>query len=222
MAVADEDRAAKRKESIKRARAKYNLSEKGQRRAREYAKKYRAENRDVLLPKMRQYAKTYRIKQPEKAKKTQAKMRSNPEYRERARLASKAWRRANPDRIRDLSEKYYKRTKEAQVRKAIEWQRQNKEKFRVNQHNRRARVKNAPGKLSPGIIDRLMIGQGGKCVYCKTCLASGKRHLDHRMPLALGGSNSDDNVQLLCASCNCSKRHSHPDDFARKVALKND
>ena len=42
------------------------------------------------------------------------------------------------------------------------------------------------------------------------------QHLDHIMPLALGGSNTDDNIQLLRARCNLQKRAKHPVDFMRE------
>lgn len=38
-------------------------------------------------------------------------------------------------------------------------------------------------------------------------------HIDHIMPLALGGSNTDDNIQLLRQRCNNQKCAKHPVDF---------
>ena len=43
---------------------------------------------------------------------------------------------------------------------------------------------------------------GGKCVEC---LAKENIHYDHIIPFSLGGSNTIDNLQILCASCNLSK-----------------
>ena len=43
---------------------------------------------------------------------------------------------------------------------------------------------------------------GGKCVEC---LAKENIHYDHIIPFSLGGSNTKDNLQILCASCNLSK-----------------
>lgn len=38
----------------------------------------------------------------------------------------------------------------------------------------------------------------------------GERHIDHVMPLRLGGSNYIENIQLLCRPCNLSKGSKHP------------
>lgn len=40
--------------------------------------------------------------------------------------------------------------------------------------------------------------------------------MDHIMPLALGGTNTDDNIQLLCPTCNRSKHAKHPVDFMQQ------
>jgi 5-methylcytosine-specific restriction endonuclease McrA len=38
-------------------------------------------------------------------------------------------------------------------------------------------------------------------------------HLDHIVPLAIGGTNTDDNIQLLRQKCNQQKSAKHPIDF---------
>ena len=45
----------------------------------------------------------------------------------------------------------------------------------------------------------------------------GKYHVDHRMPLSLGGSNYPDNLQLLCPTCNLSKSATHPDIYEKQI-----
>jgi 5-methylcytosine-specific restriction endonuclease McrA len=40
--------------------------------------------------------------------------------------------------------------------------------------------------------------------------------MDHIIPLALGGANTDDNIQLLRATCNLQKHTKHPIDFMQQ------
>lgn len=85
--------------------------------------------------------------------------------------------------------------------------------YRIYSHARRARKKEVGGKLSSGIADRLFTIQCGKCACgCKQPLGD-DYHLDHIMPLALGGSNTDNNIQLLRSKCNMQKSAKHPVDF---------
>lgn len=57
--------------------------------------------------------------------------------------------------------------------------------------------------------------KNGKCKACSKASHSvgDNYHLDHIMPLALGGPNTDDNIQLLRQRCNNQKSKKHPVDF---------
>lgn len=63
------------------------------------------------------------------------------------------------------------------------------------------------------IQDKLLVLQRGRCACCRCDLRNEKYHLDHHMPLALGGAHDDRNMQLLCKTCNLSKHSKHPVDF---------
>jgi hypothetical protein len=54
---------------------------------------------------------------------------------------------------------------------------------------------------------RLEERAGNRCEYCRAPQAAcGYRfHLEHIVPIALGGADSDDNRALACASCNLAK-----------------
>src|SRR5262249_15303495 len=48
--------------------------------------------------------------------------------------------------------------------------------------------------------------QGGRCSWCGVILASKYRpNIDHIFPLAFGGDDSLENIQLLCGRCNQGK-----------------
>jgi len=46
----------------------------------------------------------------------------------------------------------------------------------------------------------------GRCPSCNGSLCEGGEW-DHRVPLALGGTNDDENWQILCRTCHSSKSH---------------
>jgi len=68
--------------------------------------------------------------------------------------------------------------------------------------------------LSEDIKERLFTSQTGLCTVCDLPLTSNSE-IDHVMPLSLGGSNTDDNVQLLHGLCNRRKSGKHPEDFMK-------
>lgn len=94
------------------------------------------------------------------------------------------------------------------------WNADNQERRRINKRNYRARM--AGGKLSIGLAGRLFKLQLGKCACgCKQPLGD-DYHMDHIMPLALGGTNTDDNIQLLRSICNLQKSAKHPVNFMQE------
>lgn len=42
----------------------------------------------------------------------------------------------------------------------------------------------------------------GKCVNCGS---KGDLERDHDIPFSKGGTNTPENIQLLCSKCNCEK-----------------
>jgi 5-methylcytosine-specific restriction endonuclease McrA len=157
---------------------------------------YNASYRAANAERKRQNDAAWHTANADRVRQNKAAYRAaNPE---RMRELSAAWREANPERIREL--------------KTV-WKAANPEAVRIYNHTRRARKKQSGGKLSRGITAKLMKFQKGRCACCKSNLSETGHHLDHVMPLALGGSNDDDNVQLLCPPCNMSKGSNNPVDF---------
>ena len=124
----------------------------------------------------------------------------------------KAYLSANASKIRARGAAY--RAANPESRKAIwsAWAKSNPEALRINSQNRRSRKRSAGGRLSHNLSARLFKLQKGKCPCCKQPLGD-DYHLDHIIPLALGGSNTDDNIQLLRAICNLQKHAKHPVEF---------
>ena len=122
---------------------------------------------------------------------------------------NRVWQIANPERMRAYNRTW--KIANPEKRKACErtWKIANHEKRRIYWHNRRARKLSNGGILSKDLSDKLFKQQKGKCACCYEPLGS-NYHLDHIMPLALGGKNEDWNIQLLRAECNSRKGAKHP------------
>lgn len=183
-----EERAARKRESDARSRAKHRDSEKRRK------DEWKAANPE-------RYAATieaWRAKNAEHIKSVTAEYRAK--NRERRRLANAAWRAAN---------------KESHDRAKAAWKAANPDKSRVYKQNRRAKESESNGRLSPGLADRLIKLQRDRCAVCGDALG-GDYHLDHVVPLALGGENVDSNIQLLHSHCNRSKSFTHPVDFMQR------
>ena len=111
------------------------------------------------------------------------------------------YREANPEKVKDAKRKY----REANPEKAVE---------RV--HRRRARKRNQLGtvtKTKPEILK----AQGSRCAApgCHKRIKLAGSHLDHIIPLLMGGMHEDANLQVLCVFCNLSKSAQDPFEFAR-------
>lgn len=114
---------------------------------------------------------------------------------ERSREQSRQWRAENPERQRAL------------VRA---WKARNRPKVNArNASSKRNRRKS--------LIEALSKVQRGRCAYCETRLAGVEFHVDHIVPLALGGADRRSNLQLTCAPCNIAKSARDPIDFAQSL-----
>ena len=126
-----------------------------------------------------------------------------------------AWRAANPEKAKAQAVAWAAANHEKKRAKDAAWRAANPDKGRVYAHNRRARKKANGGQLSPDITDKLLKLQKGKCACCKQRLGK-DYHLDHIVPLALGGAHADENMQLLRDVCNLKKGAKHPVDFMQQ------
>lgn len=88
----------------------------------------------------------------------------------------------------------------------------NMDAFRSYVRNRRARLRGAQGTHNAQDIIDLFSRQKRRCANptCRADLGS-KFHVDHVCPLARGGGNGTDNLQLLCRICN--QRKSARDEY---------
>ena len=182
---------------------------------------YRAENSE----KIKLAKKNYVAQNPEKIKGAHAKWRDKNKAVVRAYSAR--WKANNPEKVKADSAAYYAaNTAELNAKSAYwyvknsakrcavaaAWRAANVEATRLYKQNRREKQRGNGGKLSRGLVEKLFALQKGKCPCCKRPLGEGY-HLDHKMPVSLGGAHEDSNMQLLTATCNMQKNAKHPVDF---------
>lgn len=181
--------ASKNPEKVKNTITKWRESNKEK--ISEYNREYRIRN----AASVKKSAEEYRAANKDKKKQLAAEW-----YAANTKLAcdiAAEWRKANPDKVRQLNRN---------------WRSSNPDAVRLIHQNRRAKKRENGGVLSKGLAQKLFKLQKGMCPCCKKSL--GKDYeLDHIYPIALGGANSDENIQLLRKQCNRRKRAKHPVDF---------
>lgn len=128
-----------------------------------------------------------RLKETGKNAEHNAKYRAK--YYEKCLQMTQSWKDENPERRKETNAK---------------WSRENATKLRTYKHNRRARKKAIGGSLSSGLAKKLFALQRGLCACCREPLGD-SYEMDHIHPLALGGTNTDNNIQLLTRRCNRQK-----------------
>ena len=96
------------------------------------------------------------------------------------------------------------RKREEQDRKYAERKGITVEQLRQIRITKRAR--HIPNSVRNDVLAR----DGYQCVYCG---GTDDLAIDHIFPFSRGGSNTPDNLQVLCRSCNSSKGDSIPDDY---------
>jgi hypothetical protein len=130
----------------------------------------------------------------------------------RKAAAVKKYEAANPEKVKAAKAAWNSKNKVRNAASKRAWIAANRDAHLAIRNNRRARKIAAGGKLSKDLAQRLYILQKGKCPCCLRPLED-DYHLDHIQPLALGGTNTDDNIQLMRGTCNNQKNAKHPIDF---------
>ena len=89
-----------------------------------------------------------------------------------------------------------------------------KDVTRRSVHKRRAqKLASEDGTVTAQALEDLKIKQSNKCFHCSELLdfsGKGTVHLDHFIPLSLGGCHTIDNVVWSCAKCNLTKSNNYP------------
>lgn len=164
----------------------------------------------------RRYAAEYRKANPEKVK--AATKRWREQNREHVLAYLRQWHAEHPgenSKRRDYKKEWSARNRAALSEYYKAYKKQHADKVAESCRKRYARKRASDGDLSTEDVDAQRLRQKGRCFYCGAPLAGGRaEHVDHVVPLALGGEHVASNIVVACAPCNCSKGAKHPMDFA--------
>lgn len=174
--------------------------------------KYRAKEREYVESKKEHYQKlkrAHRQEHPENYEK--ALQRYREAHRDEINAKARERRQQNLEHYREIGRR--SRDKHAEERNAYQrdYGKANRDKLTLFTNTRRARKLSAKGSHTDQEWQAL------KAFYDFKCLCCGKREpdirltRDHVIPLTIGGSDSIDNVQPLCARCNSKKNNKHID-----------
>jgi 5-methylcytosine-specific restriction endonuclease McrA len=125
----------------------------------------------------------------------------------RQRVTRMAWLEANRERYLERKRLSRKAHKAA-----------NPEKYKSYERTRRARKRGSAGRHTGDDVLRILLLQRKRCAYCRRKV-SGGYHVDHIVPLALGGGNDPANIQVTCSDCNIRKSAKDPVEFSRSLGL---
>lgn len=177
-------------------------------------KAYRESNKEYIS----NWKKDYYSNPENKTKKAETDRMYREENKDYIAERKKRYYEENKDKIREYKTNYYYKNKEYLLEYYREYYEENPQVYKDRARNRRAKLKEVGGVFYKEDVDKLYELQQGKCVYCKTDLPEGF-HVDHIMPISLGGSNWPENLQLLCPTCNLRKHAKDPFDWANEIGL---
>jgi len=96
------------------------------------------------------------------------------------------------------------------------WRLKHPDRWKVYMSNAYGKRKAAEGKYDAADILIQLKMQKGVCWWCG-CELNNKYHVDHRIPLARGGSNWPNNICLTCSHCNLSKGAKMPWEWSDRL-----
>lgn len=150
-------------------------------------------------------------------KKSKAKRQAtkNSEVLEYARK----WRKNNPDSVKRTRRSWNIKNPGLSLAKQAEYRKtpQGKLVHLNSSAKRRARIKDTD--IDKDFLFKLA-NDTNFCEICETSLNSNNRHLDHILPLNIGGLHVKSNVRYICNKCNLSRPKDGRDILDKHKVLK--
>jgi hypothetical protein len=167
----------------------------------DYAKERREQNPNHRREYNRQYAVQWRERHADDLASYQKK------WREQNADTRAQYRQKNKQRSKEYSRHHYITNRERRLEQLKRYNRENPEVHKQVIRRRRARKNGAVQQR--WVVDS-SLGVPGLCWWCGTHLDPERTHIDHVMPISLGGPAKPSNEVLACQLCNQRKNRKHP------------
>lgn len=145
------------------------------------------------------------------------KLASNPDLRQKMRLACRDWYRKNHEYALLQKRAYVAENKEKVKECNLRSRLKNPGRIKAHNVNRKALVRKAQGKLTKADISQQFEHQNRQCYWCKSSLKDHTFHVDHLVPISRGGAHDPGNIVISCQTCNLSKGAKTPDEFVEHL-----
>jgi 5-methylcytosine-specific restriction endonuclease McrA len=149
-----------------------------------------------------------------------ARARSSKRYRDSNKDYWVRWRANNPEYLREW---WARNPEKRHLIDGEAWRKANFSPEEISAHNRakhsrrRARKLRAGGSHTKEDIRKIVAAQGGVCWWCQCKMT--RHHIDHRIPLARGGTNDPSNLVACCPRCNQKKHAKMPWEMTEHARL---
>ena len=173
--------------------------------AKKRSRKWGADNMEQARANAKRYAETHREEIRAYREATADRIAAN----------KRAWRKANAEKVRAQKNASQKRNRAAANERTKRSQAKHPERRRLQGRIDAHRRRHAPGNFTAADVDLQFKAQGGNCWWCGKPLK--KYHVDHRIPLAKGGTNDPRNLCLACPKCNQSKNAKLPSEWIGRL-----
>ena len=139
----------------------------------------------------------------------------DPAVHEKELRRAARYRLENKAKVRESNTRYCARNKDKIKERDARYGVEHPEMIRA----KRARHRALQAKATVGnpraiayVYDRAKNGARVRCYLCGGFIPKGKRHVDHVVPLAKGGSHTASNLGISCATCNLRKGAKLPEE----------
>ena len=140
-----------------------------------------------------------------------SRYQKDAEFREAKKTAAKAWLAMNPEKADKRVRDWCHDNPEARREHTANWRRTHKEQVNAATRRRRALRSGVKSDMTAQKWLGIKARYGNRCLDCGKPESLVKLEADHVLPLVLGGTDTEDNIQPLCRTCNAKKSGTHKD-----------